>query len=462
MMSALDTLLRLTDHPDPFRHAPSDLQAVQLQALRERFAQRRQQIRILDKRATDAGVGELSSLHDAVPLLFADAVYKSYPDSFIEQGKWARLTAWLQTITAQKIEGPNYADVANMDDWINELRRHGHYVMSSSGTSGKQSFIYQSGVDRELAWRLMGQGIRWAASAMRDPSRRVPVFLLTPSSGSYTGTERMSRFAETIAIPGDIHYMSDVPQSAEQTTRMARMRRAIADGTAMPSEIAKFQIESRARAELVQADFRHFIDLLLERRREPMFIMGMLGMLYQIVATARERGIPDGDFHPDTVVSIGGGKKGANLPHDFQQQCARFFNFNANNFNDGYGMGEVSGFCPWFHAANAWAVPPWLVPLVLDPTGEQLLNPSDGKGIVEGRLAIIDLLADGRWGGVISGDKVVMEFGHGIDGVRTPVIRDVVRYKDLTGGDDKLSCAGTIDAYVRGELGDLVEAGPAA
>ena len=26
-------------------------------------------------------------------------------------------------------------------------------------------------------------------------------------------------------------------------------------------------------------------------------------------------------------------------------------------------------------------------------------------------------------------------------------------YKDLPGGDDKLSCAGTIDAYVRGTIG---------
>ena len=51
-----------------------------------------------------------------------------------------------------------------------------------------------------------------------------------------------------------------------------------------------------------------------------------------------------------------------------------------------------------------------------------------------------------------------MEFGHGIDGVRTPIIRDVVRYKDLPGGDDKLSCAGTIDAYVRGEIADMTEA----
>ena len=456
-MDALSTLLPLTDVRDPFRNAPDNLHAAQLQAVRERFAQRRRQIRILDKRASEAGITELHELGDAVPLLFADSVYKSYPDSFIEQGKWRHLTAWLQTLATKKIDGLDYDRVADLDDWINELRRNGHYVMSSSGTSGKQSFIYQSEADRELGWRLLDQGIRWAASGMRDRSRRYPVFLLTPSSGSYTGTERMAKFAESIALPGDLHYMSDVPQSAAHTTRMARMRRAIADGTARPSEIEAFQNESRERSERVQADFRRFIDHLLDRRHEPLFIMGMMGMLYQIVARARERGIPDGDFHPGTIVSIGGGKKGSNLPEDFQQQCERFFNFNETNFNDGYGQGEVSGFCPWFHQGKAWAMPPWLVPLVLDQSGEQLLNPPDGKGIVEGRLAIIDLIADGRWGGVISGDKVTVEFGHGIDGVRTPIIRDVVRYKDLPGGDDKLSCAGTIDAYVRGEIADMTE-----
>ncbi|MFP3519380.1 hypothetical protein SB766_24680, partial [Pseudomonas sp. SIMBA_077] len=90
------------------------------------------------------------------------------------------------------------------------------------------------------------------------------MYLLTPSSGSYTGTERMAKFGESIALPGDVHYMSDVPQSAAQTTRMARMRRAIADGSALPSEIEAFQKENRERTERVQADFRLFIDQLLE------------------------------------------------------------------------------------------------------------------------------------------------------------------------------------------------------
>ena len=42
--------------PDPFRTAPDDLAALQLAAIRERFAERRQQIRTLDRRAQEAGV----------------------------------------------------------------------------------------------------------------------------------------------------------------------------------------------------------------------------------------------------------------------------------------------------------------------------------------------------------------------------------------------------------------------
>lgn len=77
-MSALQTLTELVHHDDPYRNAPDNLHALQLEAARERFAQRRRQIRVRKRRAQDAGVTELRSLHDAVPVLFADANYKSY------------------------------------------------------------------------------------------------------------------------------------------------------------------------------------------------------------------------------------------------------------------------------------------------------------------------------------------------------------------------------------------------
>ena len=66
------------------------------------------------------------------------------------------------------------------------------------------------------------------------------------------------------------------------------------------------------------------------------------------------------------------------------------------------------------------------------------------------RAAFLDLSLDGRWGGVISGDRVTVDFGKCDCGHQGPTVgSEIVRYADLEGGD-KITCAGTIDAYVRG------------
>ena len=56
----------------------------------------------------------------------------------------------------------------------------------------------------------------------------------------------------------------------------------------------------------------------------------------------------------------------------------------------------------------------------------------------------------GSWGGVISGDRISIDFSPCPSGHKGPSIRDnIARYADLE-GDDKIGCAGTVDAYVRG------------
>ena len=60
---------------------------------------------------------------------------------------------------------------------------------------------------------------------------------------------------------------------------------------------------------------------------------------------------------------------------------------------------------------------------------------------------------EGRWGGVISGDKVTIDFAASPDGVVVPKVRSIARFADLEDGEDKLSCAGTIETYVRGNIG---------
>ncbi len=72
-------------------------------------------------------------------------------------------------------------------------------------------------------------------------------------------------------------------------------------------------------------------------------------------------------------------------------------------------------------------------------------------GIVEGRFGFLDLMYEGRWGGLITGDKVQIDFSSRCEcGRHGPTILDtIVRYTQVTGQDDHIGCAGTIDALRR-------------
>ena len=81
--------------PNPYGQPAAEIAALQLEAARELFAERREQIPVLRRRATESGVSEIRRLDDLVPLLFAHTSYKSYPASFVEQGRWDRLLQWM-------------------------------------------------------------------------------------------------------------------------------------------------------------------------------------------------------------------------------------------------------------------------------------------------------------------------------------------------------------------------------
>jgi hypothetical protein len=71
---------------------------------------------------------------------------------------------------------------------------------------------------------------------------------------------------------------------------------------------------------------------------------------------------------------------------------------------------------------------------------------------VTGRLGAYDTMWHARWGGIVTGDKVTASYNPCSCGRRGPTIEDsVARYSELSaGGDDKLTCGGTIEGYIRG------------
>jgi len=102
--------------------------------------------------------------------------------------------------------------------------------------------------------------------------------------------------------------------------------------------------------------------------------------------------------------------------------------------------------------AGRYHVGPELVLLVLDDAGEALALPSDGE--VTGRAAFLDTTVDARWGGIITGDNIRADFKPCPCGAPGPTVhRDISRYANKVDGD-KITCAGTMDAYVRGFIDD--------
>ena len=102
---AIEQLTGLVDAPDRYDYSPQNVLATQIEALNERFADRVGRIKLLAHRAREAGITEIRSLADMVPLLFPHTAYKSYPESFLMEERWDRLTKWLGTVSPWPIEG---------------------------------------------------------------------------------------------------------------------------------------------------------------------------------------------------------------------------------------------------------------------------------------------------------------------------------------------------------------------
>jgi hypothetical protein len=451
LMTAVNELLAYATTSDPFRGAPANLAELQLAAIRERFAERRQQIRTLDKRAKEMGVDSIENLADIVKLLFAHTNYKSYPESFIDAGQWKHMNLWLGTLSARATGNIDVEGVKDVDDWIDRAHAAGHYIFASSGTSGKSSFLNQSMQERELAVAACLAAFDLSTPGY-SPRHDRAVFTMMPENGTHKMTEVSTKHFERWAAPGKLYRLSNDPIRAMDSMRPAQLRRLLAAGKVGPGEIAAFEDQVAERQAHRAVEMRNWLDKIEANHRDPIYIGVMWGTAWQVVEALRARGIKDGAFHPDTIMSVGGGTKRAKLPEDYREQIMKFFGLERARLPNSYAMVEMTGFCALIQPHDVYAIPPWIVPLILDKTGEVLLNPEDGKGIVEGRMAFFDVLTDARWGGIISGDKVSVEFGSNLDGVKTPIVRSIARYADLEEGEDKLTCAGSIDSYVRGSI----------
>ena len=442
MTTARDELLGHIDDPTYHELTRAYLEPLWLEAANERLALQRERIPVLGKLADDVGISEIRSLEDLVPLLFAHSSYKSYPDAFIRGGRWDLMTAWLDTLSSSRIAGVDVSGVSDQDEWVERLREHDHWIFVTSGTTGKNSFLPGTRVDRDFSLRMLEQSTR---NNYGGSEGQRAVFVLGPKFGPHRSALHFRTIAETYGRPDARFYLTEEPLRASEVGQMAELQRKLVAGTAKPSEITAAERQQAERQAEMAARLDELVDALLEHRHEPMIICGFWAQYWTVVEAARARGIPPGDFHPDIQLSGGGGNKGGNLPPDYKEQILAFFGIPPEKMRNGYSMSELSA--PLTAIDGRFRSLPWVIPLVLDDSGEKLVHQESGQ--VAGRFAFLDLATDGRWGGLVTGDRVVADF----DTPNVSILADsITRYSLEQGGDDKLTCAGTIDAYVRGVI----------
>jgi hypothetical protein len=280
----------------------------------------------------------------------------------------------------------------------------------------------------------------------------MPVTLMAPGKVRMRYVYALRAYGEAFGRPDAMHSLSDEPVKVADTLRQAAIRRKMADGTATPSEIAAFEADMRQRGEATVANVEELTTRVLGYRDQPQIIIGPWGPAWRLMEAGRAAGIEEKALHPDSVVSIAGGLKGVSLPDDYEEQMNRFL--GPVNRPRLYSMSEQSIIAPMCEA-GAYHWPKAIELFVLDETGEQLaeVGPSDR---VTGRLGAYDPVWSGRWGGIVTGDRVTVDHRRCQCGRPGPTIEDsIVRYSELSaGGDDKLTCGGTIEQYIRGITGD--------
>src|SRR5688500_1978637 len=161
-----ESVAKLIDHmPDASGHrlAYADIQELQLEALDERLQERIDRIKLVRLRADEAGISRIRKLEDVVPMLLPHTAYKSYPESFLTEKKWDRLTRWLGTVSAYPTDNIDLSEVNEIDDWVAACEKAGHFVSCSSGTTGKSAMLVASQADLDFASQDGVAAVQWGS-----------------------------------------------------------------------------------------------------------------------------------------------------------------------------------------------------------------------------------------------------------------------------------------------------------
>ena len=389
----------------------------------------------------------VDSIEDILPLLFDHRVYKNYPLSLIETRNIPKLHAWLDRLTTLDLSGMDLSGLTMIDDWLDRLDDFGMLVGTSSGTTGKLSFVPRSKVEFP-SWQRSYYEAQRAATGVDAFTDPVETFFPGYRGGHHMMLKMLSLFNIPAAggpehyhtlyqthIPADLMALAGRMQAAEDRGELSRL--------AFDPALLKAREDMLAQGKRREQDLEAWFFKLFEEFRGKRVKLG--GSFADLIRTARsgiEKGLKP-DFGPGSFIMTGGGLKGfKDAPDDWEGYVRDYFGIDTIGMF--YGMSEVMSMSPRCPAGH-FHILPVTIPLLFD--ADMKLLPREGTQT--GRYAFYDLMAQTYWGGFISGDEVTMHWDEDCPcGWKQPYIGPTIRrFSEMEGGDDKITCAGTAQAY---------------
>jgi len=429
------------------------LEELQTEALSMRFEQQKERILTLSKLAGRQGITRVGEFNDVLPLLFEHTIYKSYPTYLLEKGQFDKLTTWLNRLTPHDLSQVDASGCDSIHSWLDLLCAETELdPVSSSGTTGTMSFTPHDTSD----WRthiLGGFRLQLLQRFGEPPSEAdlsEKIHVCWPSyRDGHTAFYRAPYYLHKyFAMGSDDHFhpMFDATGDTDVMFLAARLRAAQARGDSrvdVPqslldrrSEIVAMEHERPARAAAWMET------LASELGGERVFLLAPAQLFYDVAMAGLAAG-KKCDFAPNSSIIIRLGGKGFAMPDDWEDVAKRFLNFDGEGDNL-YSFSEqtaVSVRCK--HGRCHF--PPWSIPFILEPETSELL-PREGAQV--GRAAFFDLAINGAWGGLITGDKVEIDWSDCPCGRTTAHISEnITRFSVEQGGTDKITCTATPEAH---------------
>jgi hypothetical protein len=437
---------------DLFHMGRADAEDFQMAGARRRFAEQRPLVKALQTHSDSVGVTAIDRLEDLAPLLFQESIYKSYPVSLIEKNRFDLLTKWLGAYTVLSVSTVDVSACQSIDSWLAALdAQTALRVIHTSGTTGKLSFIPRSVFEEEFWFKGYVKcavfDSRPEFSLGREGDERLPMVAPMPRFGRYVA-QRNLRYIETrvVPTPEQLYTISDGTLSADLVSLSGRIRVAQAKGTlsqlklpdALRAAMRQYLQELERRPQESAAFFRNITDRLRGKR---VIINAPTNLIFDAAVIGLKRGMR-GVFSPDSIGVTGGGGKDVKLPPNWLDVLREFTGIA--DWRRNYGLSELVGIMPMCEEGY-YHIQPYIVPFLLEPHSGELLP---REGTVTGRFAFFDLLAQTYWGGMVSGDKLTItwdwECPCGRFGPR--VHNDITRYSAEITGEDKVTCAATVDS----------------